>query len=57
MHHLFTFLPYIVAYPNAHSKMINCIKVFEEFAKKTLIITAGEDEMILVWDTKFNKLN
>ena len=37
--------------------MINCIKVFEAFHKKILIITAGEDEMIYIWDTKFNKIN
>ena len=49
---------YIIAYENAHNnKMINCIKVFEAFQKKILIITAGEDEMIYIWDTKFNKIN
>lgn len=45
---------YILAKPKAHNKMINCLKVTEAFKNNVIIITAGEDEMIKFWDTKFN---
>ena len=45
---------YIIAKESAHSKQINCIKISELFKDKILIITAGEDEFIRIWDTKFN---
>lgn len=31
--------------------MINVIKIIELFKDKVLIITAGEDEWIKIWDT------
>lgn len=48
---------YIVAKEKAHNKMINCLKITELFQNKILIITAGEDETIKIWDTKFNMMN
>lgn len=48
---------YINLKPQAHSKMINCIRVTDCLAEKTLIITAGEDEYIRFWDTSFNILH
>ncbi|KAL4497254.1 hypothetical protein ABPG72_011189 [Tetrahymena utriculariae] len=45
---------YIVAKERAHSKMINCLKITELFQDKVLIITCGEDEVVKIWDTKFN---
>ena len=37
--------------------MINCLKITELFQDKVLIITSGEDELIKIWDTKFNMIN
>jgi len=37
--------------------MINCIKVTDLLANKVLVITAGEDEFIRVWDTSFNMIH
>ncbi len=37
--------------------MINCLKIFEVFSDKVLIITAGEDETVKIWDTRFNLVN
>ncbi len=42
---------------NAHDKMINCMKVTTVFQSHIIIITAGEDTMIKMWDTKFNLIN
>lgn len=44
---------YIVMKDKAHNKMINCLKIIELFQDKVLIITAGEDEMIKIWDTRY----
>lgn len=38
----------------AHKGNINCLKVGELFKYKTVLITAGEDEMVRIWDTKVN---
>lgn len=40
----------------AHKKMINCINVTDVIRHRVVIITAGEDENIKLWDTSFNKL-
>jgi len=48
---------YIVAKASAHSKMINCLKIAEIFETKVIIISAGEDELVKIWDTKFNLIN
>lgn len=37
--------------------MINCLKISEILNDKVVIITAGEDEFIKIWDTKFNLIN
>jgi len=37
--------------------MINCIKIVQAFEDNLIIITAGDDEMIHIWDTNFNKIN
>ena len=37
--------------------MINCLKIFELFQDKVLIITSGEDELIKIWDSRFNLVN
>ncbi|KAL4455920.1 hypothetical protein ABPG73_008674 [Tetrahymena malaccensis] len=54
---LITCNKYVVARNKAHLKMINCIKIFKAFEEHILIITAGEDELIKIWDTKFNLIN
>ncbi|EGR29518.1 PH domain protein [Ichthyophthirius multifiliis] len=54
---LITCNKYIPVKERAHSKMINCIKIFTAFEEYVLIITAGEDELIKIWDTKFNQIN
>jgi WD40 repeat protein len=48
---------HIVAKEMAHSKEINCLKITELFKDKIIIITAGEDEYIRIWDTKFLLVN
>lgn len=48
---------HIVARERAHQKMINCLKIAELFKDKILVLTAGEDEFVRVWDTKFNLVN
>lgn len=48
---------YIIIKEKAHTKMINCLKIFEVFSDKVLILTAGEDEQIKIWDTRFNLVN
>lgn len=45
---------YIVCKKLAHEKSINCLKLCELFKYKTIVISAGEDNMIKFWDTKFN---
>lgn len=47
---------YIQAKEKAHQKMISCIRVSNAFAESIIIITAGEDEKIKVWDTAFELL-
>lgn len=37
--------------------MINCLKVTEAFRNTVIIITAGQDDFIKFWDTKFNEIN
>lgn len=37
--------------------MINSLKISEILNDKVVIITAGEDEFIKIWDTKFNLIN
>lgn len=37
--------------------MINIIKITELKDEKIIIISAGEDESIKIWDTKFNLLS
>jgi len=38
-------------------KLINCIKVVDINDLKIVIITAGEDECIRIWDSRFEMLN
>jgi len=33
--------------------MINCLKVVDILDQKVIVVTAGEDEYIRVWDTRF----
>jgi WD40 repeat protein len=44
---------YVVVRERAHARMINCLKIMEMLSDKILIITAGEDECIRLWDTRF----
>ena len=37
--------------------MINVLRICEILNNKLVIITAGEDECIKLWDTKFNLTN
>lgn len=37
--------------------MINVLRICEILNNKLVIITAGEDECIKLWDTKFNLMN
>jgi len=37
--------------------MVNIIKITELKDEKIIIISAGEDETIKIWDTKFNLLS
>lgn len=37
--------------------MINVIKIIQLFKDKILIITAGQDEMVKIWDTQFNLIS
>ena len=37
--------------------MINCLKITELYKDKIVIITAGEDECVKIWDTKFNLIS
>lgn len=37
--------------------MINVLRICEILDSKIVIITAGEDEHIRLWDTKFNLTN
>jgi len=37
--------------------MINCIKVTEAMKAMVIILTAGEDELIRIWDLKFVMIN
>lgn len=37
--------------------MINVLKIIELFKDKVLIITAGEDEYIRIWDTQFSLIS
>ena len=47
----------MVVKQKAHSKMINCLRISNAFEGNTIIITAGEDELIKIWDTNFNEIN
>lgn len=42
---------------DAHTKMVNCIKVTEYLAKDLVIITSSQDETVKFWDTSFNLLH
>lgn len=41
---------------SAHLGRINCLKVGELFGNKVVLVTAGEDEMVRIWDTKMNSI-
>jgi len=34
-------------------RMINCLKVVDILDQKVIVVTAGEDEYIRVWDSRF----
>lgn len=34
--------------------MINVVKITELLEDKVILLTAGEDEYVRIWDTKFN---
>ena len=38
-------------------RLINCIKVVDVNDMKVIIISAGEDECIRIWDSRFELLN
>lgn len=41
----------------AHTAPVSCLKIGELFRYKTVLISAGEDEAIRIWDTKMNLIN
>ena len=40
---------FLVVYPNAHNKMINCIKIVEAFENNLIIITSGDGIYIYIY--------
>lgn len=45
---------YIRVKEKAHKGMINVVKITELLEDKVILLTAGEDEYVRIWDTKFN---
>jgi WD40 repeat protein len=46
---------YMTLKKQAHSRMINCLKITDVLHDKLLVVTSGEDELIKFWDTSFVK--
>jgi WD40 repeat protein len=48
---------YILTVNVAHKKMVTCIKVTDVFRNRVAIITAGEDEVVKIWDSSFDLIS
>lgn len=47
---------YIKCKKNAHTSIINCLRITELFKYKIVLISAGEDYLVKLWDMKFREI-
>jgi WD40 repeat protein len=48
---------YILTQNVAHKKMVTCVKVTDAFRNRVAIVTAGEDELVRIWDSAFELIS
>lgn len=46
----------LITVKKAHDMGVNFIQLNEVFKYKTVVVTGGEDDMVKLWDMRFNLL-